>query len=325
MPYAPDHHRFDCVRLPDVFPGQVHRSPAARSSGASESELSRGHDGQTPRRLRAEHRLHAGAARRTAVAHGDGGAGFRRLPALARVGGRRYVARKDVPGKFTASFFCSTDSANNQIASFYTGAMAHAGELSFRTIGPADLAIISPNDPAAMTQYAAECRAMNLPFIFDPGQQCARMSGEELADGSGRRRGAHLQRLRMGDSCARRPVWTKPTCSGRVSLLVVTLGEHGSRLTRRDVECRGARRRAAPDRRSDRRRRRVPRRVHEGARVGHGSGRVRANRQRRGDLRARASRRTEPRLHVCRSSRPGTKRISARGRSRRWRQPDRDK
>ena len=38
---------------------------------------------------------------------------------------------KQVPGKFTASFFCSTDLPNNQIASFYTGAMANAGELSF--------------------------------------------------------------------------------------------------------------------------------------------------------------------------------------------------
>src|SRR3954463_11371080 len=36
---------------------------------------------------------------------------------------------REVPGKFTASFFCSTDTANNQIASFYTGAMAHASEL----------------------------------------------------------------------------------------------------------------------------------------------------------------------------------------------------
>src|SRR3970040_1869316 len=50
---------------------------------------------------------------------------------------------KDVPGKFTASFFCSTDEANNQIASFYTGAMAHAAELSFRTVGDVDLDIIS--------------------------------------------------------------------------------------------------------------------------------------------------------------------------------------
>jgi adenosine kinase len=89
----------------------------------------------------------------------------------------------EVPDKFTASFFCSTDQANNQIASFYTGAMAHAAELSFRTAGKVDLAIISPNDPAAMTQYVEECRAMGIPFIFDPGQQCARMSGSELADG----------------------------------------------------------------------------------------------------------------------------------------------
>src|SRR5678816_2219612 len=88
-----------------------------------------------------------------------------------------------IAGKFTASFFCSTDAANNQIASFYTGAMAHAAELSFRTAGDVDLAIISPNDPAAMTQYGEECRALGLRFIFDPGQQCARMSGEELADG----------------------------------------------------------------------------------------------------------------------------------------------
>jgi adenosine kinase len=89
----------------------------------------------------------------------------------------------EVPDKFTASFFCSTDTANNQIASFYTGAMAHAGELSFRTAGRADLAIISPNDPGAMVQYAEECRTMGLDFIFDPGQQCARMSGSELQDG----------------------------------------------------------------------------------------------------------------------------------------------
>ena len=39
-----------------------------------------------------------------------------------------------VPDKFTASFFCSTDTENNQIASFYIGAMANASELSLRTV-----------------------------------------------------------------------------------------------------------------------------------------------------------------------------------------------
>jgi adenosine kinase len=90
---------------------------------------------------------------------------------------------KQIAGKFCASFFCSTDADNNQIASFYTGAMADAGQLSFRNVRGCGLAIISPNDPGAMVQYAEECRTLGVPFIFDPGQQCARMSGEELRDG----------------------------------------------------------------------------------------------------------------------------------------------
>src|SRR5215217_3916069 len=67
---------------------------------------------------------------------------------------------RQIDGKFTASFFCSTDKENNQIASFYTGAMAHAGELSFRDVSDCRLAIISPNDPGAMVQYAEECRTL---------------------------------------------------------------------------------------------------------------------------------------------------------------------
>jgi adenosine kinase len=90
---------------------------------------------------------------------------------------------KQVPGKFTASFFCSTDQANNQIASFYTGAMADAGQLSFRSVKDCGLAIIAPNDPGAMVQYADECRALGIRYIFDPGQQCVRMSGDELKEG----------------------------------------------------------------------------------------------------------------------------------------------
>ena len=90
---------------------------------------------------------------------------------------------KQVAGKFCASFFCSTDRENNQIASFYTGAMADAGQLSFRTVRDCGLATISPNDPGAMLQYAEECRTLGIRYIFDPGQQCARMSGSELRDG----------------------------------------------------------------------------------------------------------------------------------------------
>jgi adenosine kinase len=92
---------------------------------------------------------------------------------------------KMIDGKFCASFFCSTDENANQIASFYTGAMANAGELSMRTVpGIKDgLVIISPNDPGGMVQYAEECAAMGVKYIWDPGQQCARMEGDQLAAG----------------------------------------------------------------------------------------------------------------------------------------------
>ncbi len=134
---------------------------------------------------------------------------------------------QEVPDKFTASFFCSTDVANNQIASFYTGAMAHAAELSFRTVGPVDLVIVSPNDPSAMTQYAEECRTLGIRFIFDPGQQCARMSGSELADGIA---GAHvvicndyeLELIREKSGLGESEILQ------RAEHLVVTRGEHGS-------------------------------------------------------------------------------------------------
>jgi adenosine kinase len=90
----------------------------------------------------------------------------------------------EIAGDYCASFFVNTDLDHNQIASFYTGAMAHAGRLSFAEHAPeTDLAIISPNDPQAMRAYAAECQQLNIAYIYDPSQQTIRLSGEDLAAG----------------------------------------------------------------------------------------------------------------------------------------------
>jgi adenosine kinase len=104
--------------------------------------------------------------------------------------------------------------------------MADAAELSFRTATGARLAIISPNDPAAMVQYAEECRTLDIPFIWDPGQQCARMSGDELAEGLS---GAallicndyELELLRQKTGLG------EPDILKRTGALVVTKGENG--------------------------------------------------------------------------------------------------
>jgi adenosine kinase len=147
---------------------------------------------------------------------------------------------KQISDKFTASFFCSTDSANNQIASFYTGAMAHAAELSFRTVGTVGRVIISPNDPAAMTQYAEECRVLGIPYIFDPGQQCARMSGSELAEGI---QGAEIVICNdyEFELIRQKTDLDEAQVLDQAGALVVTRGENGSSVLRRDgrrVTCR---------------------------------------------------------------------------------------
>ena len=136
---------------------------------------------------------------------------------------------KLVPDRFTASFFCSTDQAANQIASFYTGAMANAGELSFRTIPGLKgdgLVIISPNDPDAMVQYAQECSTLGIRYIWDPGQQCARMDGTQLREGLS---GAFLvivndyefELLRQKTGLSEKDV------QDEVEVLVITRGEKG--------------------------------------------------------------------------------------------------
>ena len=138
-----------------------------------------------------------------------------------------------IPGKFCASFFCSTDAENNQIASFYTGAMADAGQLSFRSVKNCGLAIIAPNDPGAMVQYADECRVLQIPFIFDPGQQCARMEGDQLRDGI---TGAamvivndyELELLRQKTGMSEEDILVVARA------LIVTRGEHGSSIITAD-------------------------------------------------------------------------------------------
>ncbi len=90
---------------------------------------------------------------------------------------------KVVPGKFTASFFATTDRINAQIASFYPGAMADAAILSIRDVEKRpDMVIISPTDPAAMRKHAAECRELGISYLFDPSQQVLRLEGKELAE-----------------------------------------------------------------------------------------------------------------------------------------------
>lgn len=89
---------------------------------------------------------------------------------------------RQIEDVFTSSFFANIDIDNNQIGSFYSGAMAHAKHYSIAEAckDKPDLVIVSPNDPQAMTNLTQECRSNGIRFIYDPSQQVSRLSGEEL-------------------------------------------------------------------------------------------------------------------------------------------------
>jgi adenosine kinase len=90
-----------------------------------------------------------------------------------------------LPEVATARFFASTDAENNQIGSFYAGAMAYAGDYGLESLAPPrpDWVVISPNAPAGMARHIAECRRLAWPYIFDPSQQVAILGDEVLRDG----------------------------------------------------------------------------------------------------------------------------------------------
>ncbi len=97
-------------------------------------------------------------------------------------------AVRDIPGVFTASFFVNTDVENNQIGSFFTGAMASSKGYKLIEAVPSlpDLVMVSPNDPTAMSELADECFQLKVPFMFDPSQQVIWLDAEFLLHGTDR-------------------------------------------------------------------------------------------------------------------------------------------
>jgi adenosine kinase len=135
-----------------------------------------------------------------------------------------------IPGVFTATFFATTDQANAQIASFYPGAMAHAAEQSLKTLEEKpDLVVVSPNDPEAMKNFAAECRELGIPYLYDPSQQILRLSGEEILRDM---KGAHFLFVNDYESglIMKKTGLSLDEILKIVNVVVVTRGENGTSI-----------------------------------------------------------------------------------------------
>jgi adenosine kinase len=137
----------------------------------------------------------------------------------------------EIPDEYTASFFVSTDKDQNQIASFYTGAMAYAHQVSFKDHidGGIELAVISPNDPRAMVQYVAECKECEIPYVYDASQQIIRLSGEDLRAGCRDSKMIILNDYELG-MLENKTGWAEEEIAAQTETLIVTFVENGSRI-----------------------------------------------------------------------------------------------
>ncbi len=137
--------------------------------------------------------------------------------------------------RHTARFICTTDQEQNQIASFYPGAMSEARLIELKPVadraGGLDLVLIGANDPEGMARHTQECRQRGYPFAADPSQQLARMDGaeiRELVEGAAylftNEYEAALTESKSG--------WSSDDVLKRVDVRVTTLGKAGARIER---------------------------------------------------------------------------------------------
>jgi adenosine kinase len=140
--------------------------------------------------------------------------------------------------KHTARFLCTTDDYQNQIASFYAGAMTEARRIELRPIaegvGGLDLVLISPNDPQAMLRHTEECRTQGYKFAADPSQQLATLG---RADTRTLVNGATWLFTNEYESelLLSTTRWTKEQVLSKVGSWVTTLGENGVRIESADA------------------------------------------------------------------------------------------
>ena len=165
------------------------------------------------------------------VVMGTAGSDFGEYRAWLHEQGVDTSAVLEIPDLFTASFFVNTDLDNNQIASFYTGAMARSHQLTLREHagGTADLVVVSPDDPQAMVNRPAECHELNIPYVYDPSQQIVRLDAKELAAG--------IQNCFLlivneyeADMIGEKTGWSQDQLRTQAGKLIITQGEKGSLL-----------------------------------------------------------------------------------------------
>jgi adenosine kinase len=134
----------------------------------------------------------------------------------------------------TSSAYIITDQADNQITAFSASAGAKAYDLPIDT-GRYALAIVGPASTESMMKTVRDCRAGNLPYVFDPGQQIPVLSPDDLREAIESAKGVILNDYES-KMVSEKTGWSENDIAEKAEFLVVTLGAEGSRILTKDGE-----------------------------------------------------------------------------------------
>jgi len=138
----------------------------------------------------------------------------------------------------TARFVCTTDEDQNQIATFYAGAMAEASRIDLAAIaartGSPALVLVGADDPAAMLRHTATGHRLGIPVAADPSQQLARLDREQARQLVDRAQWLFTNEYEAA-LLMERTGWTRQQLLARVGTWITTRGASGVSLASSDA------------------------------------------------------------------------------------------
>jgi adenosine kinase len=136
----------------------------------------------------------------------------------------------------TASAYITTDTTDNQIASFYLGAMVRPYERAVDATAET-IAIISPGNNVDMVSLASSYATLGVRYLYDPGQQAIMLSREELQAGIQGANVLFANEYEMGVICERTG-WAREELARHVPTIIITLAEKGTLIIQGTTETR---------------------------------------------------------------------------------------
>ena len=149
-------------------------------------------------------------------------------------------AIRKIGHSYTAQCFVTADLDNNQINAFHPGAMQFSHENNVGDNGALRIAIIAPDGREGMIKHAADCARLEVPFMFDPGQQLPMFSGEELSTFIDQATYVAANDYEF-EMLMTRTGMALADIAGRLEALIITRGEKGSEIyvkgERHEIAC----------------------------------------------------------------------------------------